>query len=182
MPRQGAGAVVLNADKTQVLLQLREDIRAWGLPAGGIELGESPERAAIRETREETGYEIVIVRSVGEYWRPQMPGGGVLFHVFEGRVVGGDASQHDWESLAVEWFAVQALPKPMAPFARQMIEDTCANLSEAVLRTQVLAAPARVLLRAVLAIRRLRYKRLRRYGLDVLRALGILLRWDARAD
>ena len=103
----------------------------------------------------------------------------MLFHVFEGRVVGGDASQHDWESLAVEWFAVQALPKPMAPFAKQMIEDACANLSEPVQRTQVLAAPALVLLGAVFAVRHIRQKRLRRFGLDALRGLGILLRWDA---
>jgi 8-oxo-dGTP diphosphatase len=179
MPKQGAGAVVLNVDRTQVLLQLREDIRAWGLPAGGIEHGEMPEQAAIRETREETGYEIALVRSVGEYWRPQMPGGGVLFYVFEGRVVGGDASQHDWESLAVEWFKVQALPKPMAPFAKKIIEDACAGLSEPMKRTQVLSAAGVVLMGAFLAVRRVRHKRLRRLGLDVLRWVGVVMRWDA---
>ena len=177
MPKQGAGAVVLNADRTQVLLQLREDIRAWGLPAGGIEPNETPAQAAVREAREETGYEIEIVRAVGEYWRPQMPDGGVLFYVFEGRVTGGDSSQHDWESLAVEWFSVQALPKVVAPFARQIIEDACASLGEPVQRTQTLSKPALVLLGAFFAARRVRPKRLRRLGLDVLRGLGMLLRW-----
>ena len=38
----------------------RGDI-VWNYPGGGIEVGESPEQACIREIREETGFEIRIV-------------------------------------------------------------------------------------------------------------------------
>lgn len=48
-------------DAGRILLLHRNDSeRAWGLPAGGIEDGESPIDAAIRELQEETGYRAII--------------------------------------------------------------------------------------------------------------------------
>jgi 8-oxo-dGTP diphosphatase len=38
----------------------RGDI-VWNFPGGGIEEGETPEEAAIREAKEETGYEVKII-------------------------------------------------------------------------------------------------------------------------
>jgi 8-oxo-dGTP pyrophosphatase MutT (NUDIX family) len=42
----------------------------WGLPKGLVEPGESPEKTAAREVREETGYSGVIRSPLGEvsYW------------------------------------------------------------------------------------------------------------------
>src|SRR4051794_11791210 len=60
----------------------------WGYPGGFLELGETVEEGAIRETLEETGFEIEIGRSVGIYSRIQA---GVVVLVFEARVVGGAA-------------------------------------------------------------------------------------------
>jgi putative (di)nucleoside polyphosphate hydrolase len=53
--RAGVGAVILNK-KGQVLAFERRDVPgAWQLPQGGLELGETVERALYREIREETG-------------------------------------------------------------------------------------------------------------------------------
>ena len=65
-------AVVIHEDGERVLLHQRKDFRWWALPGGNIEDGESPGQAAIRETFEETGYQIEIDKFVGKYYRPQL--------------------------------------------------------------------------------------------------------------
>ena len=126
MPTEGSSVVVFN-ERGEVLLELREDARVWALPAGRLEAGETHEQAALREVREETGYEIELQRRVGDYWRPQYPGGGSQVRVFAGRVVGGDPSRHDWESLEVRWFPLDALPKRLFRLSREHIADACAG-------------------------------------------------------
>ena len=57
--RYSAGLVILY--KGQILLGRtagRKSERAWGIPKGGIEEGESTIDAAIRETREELGINV----------------------------------------------------------------------------------------------------------------------------
>jgi 8-oxo-dGTP pyrophosphatase MutT (NUDIX family) len=126
MTTQGSSVVITN-NQNEILLVLREDVRLWALPAGHVEPGETFEQAAIREAREETGYEVELDRLVGEYWRPQYPHGGNTMQVFAGRVVGGDLSQHDWESLEVRWFPLDALPKKLFVLSREHIQDARAN-------------------------------------------------------
>jgi ADP-ribose pyrophosphatase YjhB (NUDIX family) len=59
--------VILNDEKTQVLLVKRHDVPVWTLPGGGIEEGERPEEALRREIEEETGYQVQILRQCAEY-------------------------------------------------------------------------------------------------------------------
>jgi ADP-ribose pyrophosphatase YjhB (NUDIX family) len=62
------------------------------LPAGLIEYGESPEDAAIRETREETGLESEIVRSLGWIFVRYFAGwpGPMVQFMYEARRTGGE--------------------------------------------------------------------------------------------
>jgi len=55
MPTHGAMVVILNNDRSKVLLHKREDFRIWALPGGGLEPDEDFETAAIREAKEELG-------------------------------------------------------------------------------------------------------------------------------
>lgn len=44
---------------------LTKNSRGWDIPGGHIDDGEKPEEAIIRETKEETGVDIEIIKSVG---------------------------------------------------------------------------------------------------------------------
>jgi len=61
---RSAGGVVLNR-KGEVLL-IRDRNGYWVFPKGHIEPGETPEQAAVREVREETGIEAHIIAPLGE--------------------------------------------------------------------------------------------------------------------
>ena len=51
----------------EVLLQRRGDTNKWGFLGGAIELGETPQMAAIREAKEETGLDVKVGRIIGVY-------------------------------------------------------------------------------------------------------------------
>ena len=61
-----AGGCIFN-DQGEVLLQRRGDSDKWGFPGGAIELGETPQMAAVREAKEETGLDVEIGRIIGVY-------------------------------------------------------------------------------------------------------------------
>jgi len=155
MPTNSSSVVVLN-DHGEVLLMLREDARIWALPAGRREPGETYEQAAVREVREETGHEVELERVVGDYWRPQMPHGGDQMRVYVGHVTGGDPSTHDWESLEVRWFPLDALPRWLFRFSAEHIEDALVDAEVPFVREQRFSRAQAVLLACFLAYRRVR--------------------------
>jgi ADP-ribose pyrophosphatase YjhB (NUDIX family) len=157
MPTQSSSVVVFN-DEQHVLLILREDARVWALPAGGLEPGETFEQAAIREGREETGYDIELLRLVGEYWRPQYPHGGDRQMVFAGRVVGGDPSKHDCETVEVRWFPLNALPWRLFRFSREHIRDACAGAERPFKKEQRFSRFGAVVMNCFFRLRRVRYR------------------------
>ncbi|MFD5508929.1 NUDIX hydrolase [Streptomyces sp. NPDC127051] len=55
----------------EVLLIHKTDNGLWALPGGGIDVGESALQAAVRETLEETGFDIRITGLVGLYTNPR---------------------------------------------------------------------------------------------------------------
>ncbi|HEX6536165.1 MAG TPA: NUDIX hydrolase [Gemmatimonadaceae bacterium] len=58
-----AGGVVFRVVAGRPLfLLIRDSYRNWGFPKGHLETGEAPERAALREVREETGLEMLSLR------------------------------------------------------------------------------------------------------------------------
>lgn len=121
-------AVVLSPDRKQVLLLRREIPFLWDLPGGGIEKNEQADVAAVRETDEETGYQVVVEKFVGRYLHQSVYGkGDQLTHVYRGRVVGGKAKRFGLEATGLNWCDVTCLPRTLEPLHRQIIADALAD-------------------------------------------------------
>src|SRR6266851_1185414 len=65
----GSSAVVVD-DENRILLQRRSDSGNWALPGGTMDIGETFAQSAIREVKEETGFDVRIDRIVGIYSDP----------------------------------------------------------------------------------------------------------------
>ena len=58
-PVVGVGAVIVKEGKIALIKTGKRASRGkWTIPGGLVELGESPEQAVIRETKEETGLDV----------------------------------------------------------------------------------------------------------------------------
>ena len=114
----GAFAIIFD-EQGRVLLCHRRDKDLWNLPGGGVESGELPTDAVIREVQEETGLEAVVERLVGvygKYFRDE------LVFAFTCRGVGGELIETD-ESDACSFFAVDEIPPNTPPKHVERILD-----------------------------------------------------------
>ncbi len=88
MPGLGVNVAIVRED--HILLTLRPDFEVWCLPGGSVEADESLAQAAIREAREEVGYEIQLTRLVGLYSRNGWLTHGLHVAVFAAEIAGGE--------------------------------------------------------------------------------------------
>ena len=69
-----AAIVLLQDDKIALIERRRAGLHYFTFPGGHVEPGETPEQAAVRETKEELGLDVSIKRLLAEIWwhdRPQ---------------------------------------------------------------------------------------------------------------
>jgi ADP-ribose pyrophosphatase YjhB (NUDIX family) len=95
------------------LLLLRRAIEprygSWTFPAGYMEIDETAEEAAVRETEEEVGLKVKLGPLVGVYSRPAPEGPGILVVIFQGQRPSGRV-RIGHEVLETRWFALDAIP------------------------------------------------------------------------
>ncbi len=100
-----AGVVIKQDDKYLLVQENRpNDLSThekWNLPAGIVEEKETLEKTAIKEAKEETGYDVKLVRKIATYqWEAHKP----PQNVFEAKIVGGKLGWPEEEILQAKWF------------------------------------------------------------------------------
>lgn len=125
--RLTASSIVTN-DEGQLLLIQRHDIRTFDVPGGGLEPGELPVEAAVRETFEETGLRVRPSQLLGIYHWPNEPNAYLSFY-FHCELLGGRIRPSE-ETPVVTFRDLQALPKRMLPMHRQRIRHSLARVGQ----------------------------------------------------
>lgn len=109
-----------------MLVHQRRDNGVWELPAGGVDPGEAPAQAVVREVYEETGLKVRPTRLLGVF------GGVTVVHpngdktqpyctLFECGVVGGTLEPRDGEALAFKYVPPAEVPEKF--FSPQEVFD-----------------------------------------------------------
>jgi putative (di)nucleoside polyphosphate hydrolase len=146
--RPGVGIMLLNR-QGEVFVAHRIDmpvLPAWQMPQGGIDPGETPREAALRELKEEIGTDQaeIIAESRGwlTYELPAELAGGIWGGRYRGqrqkwfvmRFTGDDrdidlATEHP-EFDVWQWIAPTRLPELIVPFKRQLYMDLLSEFHE----------------------------------------------------
>jgi len=133
-----AGGVIYKDEGAGIKIALiaLKNKQIWALPKGKLERGESPDEAALREVKEETGLEGEIKSKIGdiayEYYskeRDTRYSKTVTFYLM--RNIGESSRRHDWEVDDCQWFPIDEALKVMSyKSEREMVERAKAVLLE----------------------------------------------------
>jgi 8-oxo-dGTP pyrophosphatase MutT (NUDIX family) len=124
MPREASagGVVIREREGVLELAAIRPRGReVWALPKGHVDPGETPEEAAAREVREETGLQVELEGPLGEIRYVYQFGGKKIFkqvNFYLFRCIGGEINQIDpkmrTEVERAQWVPLKAAPKVLA--------------------------------------------------------------------
>jgi 8-oxo-dGTP pyrophosphatase MutT (NUDIX family) len=125
------GATMLIIDEqNRLLMQLRSDNGMWGTPGGYMDLGETIEDTARRETLEETGIKIGNMSLFSIYSGPKLcyeyPNGDqvqMVSIVYITKDYSFVSENHDKEVREIRFFPIKSLPDNISPPVKPIIED-----------------------------------------------------------
>lgn len=100
--------VFIRKDDKYLLVQEKQQ-KAYGLwnwPAGKVEVGYSIEETAIKEAKEECGFDVALIEKVGVYHdNIKAP----VQHLFKAEITGGELQIPEDEILDARWFSYQEI-------------------------------------------------------------------------
>ncbi len=112
-PKVASGVLVEDGERVLLVRRVNEPGRGlWSFPAGFVDAGEDPARAAERECLEETGLAVDVHRLINVIGGREHDRGADIVIVYSAEIVGGDLKAGD-DADRAEFFPRKALP-PLA--------------------------------------------------------------------
>ena len=95
---------LLKQNDTYLLVQEAQEAAygLWNLPAGHVDKGEGLEAAAIREVKEETGYEVKLIREIALIHETAAQS---IKHIYLAEIIGGKLVPQEGELLDAKWLS-----------------------------------------------------------------------------
>jgi len=112
-PNISVRTIILNNDKTKILLVRECNSHLYSFPGGWADLYDSPSDTARNECMQEAGANIEIVRLVGVTNHTPFKSNANFPEyviIFEAKLV-GELQEHEYETEDVSWFSLDALPE-----------------------------------------------------------------------
>ena len=147
--RPAAGIMLINAEKkVWVGQRIDTQLEAWQMPQGGLDPGEEPRTAALRELEEETGIPPALVEIVAEapetlhydlpadlapkVWKGRYRGQAQSWFLlrFLGRDEDVNLRTEHPEFRAWQWAAPADLPTLIVPFKRALYVEVLAAFAD----------------------------------------------------
>lgn len=96
--------VIIKKDDRYLLVQERKKSAygLWNFPAGHVDIDESIEEAAVREAKEEVGYDIKLIKKISVH---QNSVNEPVKHVFYAEIIAGELNFPKEELLDANWFS-----------------------------------------------------------------------------
>jgi len=132
-----AAAVLIDGQARVLLAKQNYGKRKWALPGGLVEPGESPDQAAVREAKEETGLLVELDYLIALYFvrRVQPPR---LGFVYAARITGGRLELPASGELSdLGWFPIDNLPENVSRFVPHAIRHAAEGARGAFLTIDV---------------------------------------------
>lgn len=102
--RNGKILMVREAQERRQILDGKEYFvkGLWNIPAGRVDKGETFEEAAVREAREETGYDVEIF---GRPWVAHTHPDTPVFHIYTAKIIGDSGVRNENEIDQLQWMS-----------------------------------------------------------------------------
>jgi len=94
------GSLVKHDDKYLLVKENPDGKDVYNLPAGHVDKDEQLEAAAMREAKEETGYDVRLIEQI-ELYHESAPQS--VKHVYLAEIIGGEEKAQEGEILEVVW-------------------------------------------------------------------------------
>ncbi len=120
-PKVAVGVLIEDAGRLLLVKRGNDPERGrWSVPAGFVDAGEDPARAAEREALEETGLQVRVTGLLDVFSRGQSSEGADIFIVYHAQAIGGPLGPGD-DAEAVGYFGPEALPELAFESTQQIV-------------------------------------------------------------
>lgn len=102
--------VVIKKDDKYLLVQEKQPkaYGLWNFPAGRVDVGDNFEQTAIREAKEEMGYDVELIKKLEIF---QELAEKEVRHAYTAKIIGGELKYPEDEIMDVQWFTFKEIRK-----------------------------------------------------------------------